>query len=295
MFELTETLLMCPPDSYSALIANNIWMAEQSDADRSVNHFLAHEQFDTLYRFIASHARVYLLPAPRHKYRSLQDQVFVANLGVSFPECGGEAVLSNFTVANRRAEVKYGAHFFESMGMDYRRCPFRFEGEAELKRVAPGKYLGGFGQRTEYAALQWIGETYNLKVTPVFERDVRMYHLDCSICPLDQSENNSTTMVCTSVFDAAELAQIEKQTDIVDVTYQDACFGICNCVHLGSHMLMASHIGECKHGDDDYDKESLKIAHMEHICATHNLQLQFFNMSEFLKGGALLSCMVLHL
>ena len=60
-------------------------------------------------------------------------------------------------------------------------------------------------------------------------------------------------------------------------------------------MLNSSHIHDLKAGTEDYRYEIQKNRKLEDIVANLALEVSYFNLSEFHKSGALLSCMVMHL
>jgi hypothetical protein len=92
-----------------------------------------------------------------------------------------------------------------------------------------------------------------------------------------------------------ELAQIERVTNIIDVSVDDCFSGVCNSVRLGNTLLNASHILDMKPSDPYYNEEKHKNRTLEDIAARLGFELSLFNLSEYLKSGALLSCMVMHL
>src|SRR5687767_7507228 len=155
--------LMCPPFSYSTEVANNIWMEEMDEEKRRPDPRRALTQFFQVYRYMASEGLVYLLPSTTEA--KLQDQVFVANLGISLEhgEFANTVVVSNFTSEPRRGESEVGTAFFRSMGYDVHVSPHRFEGEAELKHLHDNVYVGGYGLRSEEATYQWMEETFDMK------------------------------------------------------------------------------------------------------------------------------------
>ena len=69
------------PLSLSAQIANNAYMENMSPDQRVVDLDRAIAQFLSLYRHIAQHAIVYVLPSSP----GLQDQPYVSNLGLVLP------------------------------------------------------------------------------------------------------------------------------------------------------------------------------------------------------------------
>ncbi len=294
---LNPTQLECPaflmnfPFSYATGCANNPWMEDLKEAQRQPDFTRAAIQFLELYRFISAEGLVYLLPTPRGA--DLQDLVYTANLGIvlaHLPE-GNIAVISNFASPPRRGETPVGVRFFEEMGYEVHVAPAKFEGEAELKHLHDNIYVGGYGIRSEKATYDWMEEKFDMRIIKLREVDPYLYHLDCSIFPITK-EN---TLVCTEMFTKREVAELEKATNVIPVSVDEAFWGICNSVRLPHLVLNSSHIHDLKVGTSDYQSELAKNRRLEDIGSNLALDVAFFNLSEFHKSGALLSCMVMHL
>lgn len=283
--------LMCPPFSYSTAVPNNIWMEEMDAEKRRPDNRRALTQFFQVYRYIASEGLVYLLPGGKDS--GLQDLVFVANLGIVLEHgrFANTAVVSNFTSEPRRGESEVGSAYFRSLGLDVYESPSKFEGDAELKHLHDNVYIGGYGLRSEKATYIWMEETFDMKVIKVKMHDPYLYHLDCLVFPI----TNEKTMVCTELLDEHDVVEIEKETEIIDISADDAYSGICNSVRVANTVVTASHIHELKQGTEDYSHEIKKNRRLEDIVAELALEVKYFNLSEYHKGGALLSCMVMHL
>ncbi|MDD5035141.1 MAG: arginine deiminase-related protein [Methylococcaceae bacterium] len=283
--------LMCPPFSHTVDHHNNIWMKEYQPGDGNIDYRRGLLQFLELYHFIASEALVYLLPTPAKC--GLQDQVFTANLAFVPEHLPGRetVVVSNFSSEPRKGETGYGVKFFETMGYQTLVAPFRFEGEAELKHLYDNVYIGGYGERSDAKTYEWMAENFDMKIIQVEETDPYLYHLDCSIFPLSHEE----TLVCTEIFTPEEIKQIESVTDIIDVSADVAYSGICNSLRLDNIILNASNIHDLKAGTEDYQFEIAKNRVLEDICAERGFEIAYFNLSEYMKSGALLSCMIMHL
>jgi arginine dihydrolase len=88
---------------------------------------------------------------------------------------------------------------------------------------------------------------------------------------------------------------MEKVTNVIPVTVDECFSGICNSVRLPNQVLNSSHIHDLKAGTEDYQFEIQKNRKLEDIAANLALEISYFNLSEFHKSGALLSCMVMHL
>jgi N-dimethylarginine dimethylaminohydrolase len=283
--------LMNVPFSLSADVPNNVWMAEMKEEARRVDINKAINQFLQLYHYMAADALVYLLPTPR--VEGLQDLVYSANMGVVLEHLPDKntVVLSNFKTPVRRPETEVGRQFFEAMGYHVIEPPWFFEGDAELKHLHGNTYVGGYGIRSDKRAYEWMQEQFQMQVIQLEETEPYLYHLDCTVFPLTHEE----TLVCTGMYTPEELKQLEAVTNIIDVSVDDCFSGICNSVRLGNSILNASNIHEMKTSDDYYQEERHKNRSLEDIAVRYAFEVSFFNLSEFMKSGALLSCMVMHL
>jgi len=121
--------------------------------------------------------------------------------------------------------------------------------------------------------------------------DEYLYHLDCSIFPL----NTDQTIICTELFDSEEIRDIERHTEVIDVNIDDALGGITNSVRYGNMILCASNISELKKSHEYYELEKHKIETLEKICSNAGMEPVIFNLSEYMKSGAMLSCMIMSL
>jgi N-dimethylarginine dimethylaminohydrolase len=268
---------------------NNIWMQELEDEELKINKPVAYRQFLDLYEFVAGNSLVYLLPS----YGNYQDLVYVANLGVYLPHIknSNHIILSNFTSEPRQGEEKVGLPFFELMDYQTHMCPFKWEGEADLKYLYDNVYVGGYGIRSDIQAYEWMEQEFDMNIIKLEMVEDYLYHLDCSIFPLTKKK----TLVCTELFTPEELAQLQQYTEIIDIDIDDAFNGITNSIRLGNTILCASNISEMSRHDENYEAEKHKINSMEKICFNEGLEPVFFNLSEYMKSGAMLSCMMMHL
>lgn len=283
--------LLNVPFSFSADEPNNVWMEDLEPDDRKINLRKAVRQFFELYHFLAAESLVCVLPTPANC--TMQDLVFTANMGVVLGHLPDKnsVIVSNFSTEPRMPETKVGVGYFEAMGYNAYVSPYKFEGEAELKHLYDNVYIGGYGTRSDRRAFEWMERSFDMKVIKVQEVDPYLYHLDCTVFSLTRDD----TLVCTEMFTKREVAQIEKHTNIIDVSVDDCYNGICNSVRLSNTLLNASHINDLKPGNEIYEGEIAKNRRLEDIAVSHGFEVTYFNLSEYHKGGALLSCMVMHL
>ena len=268
---------------------NNIWMQELEEEALRVNKGVAYRQFLDLYQFVAGNSLAYILPATGN----FQDLVYVANLGIYLPHIkdSNNIIMANFTSEPRQGEEKVGKPFFESMDYEVHMCPFKWEGEADLKYLYDNVYIGGYGIRSDIKAYEWMEEKFGMKIIKLEMVDDYLYHLDCSIFPLTKEK----TLVCTELYNEDELAELSQYTTIINIGIDDTLNGIANSVRLGNTILCASNISEMTRADENYEAEKHKINTLEKICFNEGLEPVFFNLSEYMKSGAMLSCMMMHL
>jgi len=268
---------------------NNIWMQELSPEELTVNRPRAYRQFMDVYNFMAGSSLTYILPS----YGNFQDQVYVANLGIYLPHIKDKnnIILSNFTSEPRRGEEAVGDSFFKLMNYDTYHCPHKWEGEADLKYLYDNIYIGGYGIRTERESYDWMKNMFGMEIIELEMVDDYLYHLDCSVFPV----TNHKTMICSSMYAPEEIKKLEKYTEIIDISEEDALGGITNSVRIGNSIMCSSNISELKKTDKIYEDEAHKIATLEKICSKEGMEPIVFNISEFMKSGALLSCMCFHL
>ena len=284
-----QSFVMNFPFTISTDDPNNIWMKEMSEKELQINRPKAYKQFMDLYNFMAGQSLVHLLPSEGN----FQDLVYVANLGLQLPHIKdkNQILLSNYTSPPRQDEEYVGEKFFKQMGYETAISPYKWEGEADIKYLYDNVYIGGYGIRSDIKTYKWMEEEFDMDIIKVKMVDEYMYHLDCSIFPL----NTHKTMVCTELYEKEELKQIEKHTEIVDIDGDDSMYGMANSVRLGNMVLCASNISELKKSHEYYEGEKHKIESLEKICSDEGMEPVIFNLSEYMKSGAMLSCMVMYL
>jgi N-dimethylarginine dimethylaminohydrolase len=284
-----QSYVMNFPFTLATSDPNNIWMQELTDDELAINRPKAYKQFMDLYNFMAGQSLVHLLPSEGN----FQDQVYVANLGLQLSHLKDKntILLSNYSSDPRKGEELVGEKFFKMMGYDTHIAPHKWEGEADIKHLYDNVYVGGYGIRSNIKTYEWMEENFDMNILKVAMTDEYLYHLDCSIFPL----NEYKTLVCTELYDEDEIKMLEKHTEIIDVDVDNALCGMTNSVRMGNMILCASNISELKKSHEYYEGEKNKIAALEKICSNEGMEPVIFNLSEFMKSGAMLSCMVMHL
>lgn len=281
--------MMNIPTSFSTDVRNNVWMEKYNDEEIIVNTPKAIREMWEVYSFIANQGFVYLLPNPLKS--KFQDLTYVANNGIVLHNIKKPTfVSSNFNAENRIGEEILGLNFFEQLGYETIKCPKIFEGEAEMKFIRDNIYIGGYGIRTEKEAFAWFKKNFGLEIIELELKDPYMYHLDCAIFPLTKEK----VIVATEAFSKKELKQLEKYVEIIPITIDQAHTGLTNSVRVNNYILNASDIDFLKKNSTDFKFERDKNNRLEEIVSANAMEVCYFNLEEFLKGGGLLSCLVLN-
>jgi len=280
--------LLNAPFSLDTKIANNATMDKLDEPGRHVDRARAFSQWRALYHHLASRSLVYLLPSRA----GLQDQPYVANLGVVI-DAGEDPVFvpSRFRALGRRSEPALGRSFFKSLGVATPTCPAYFEGEADLKRLRDNIYFGGHGLRSSRRAHHWLTDHQSIEVVPVPLHDPHLFHLDCVIHVVSRDR----VLVAAAACQRETIRQIEAYAEIIDVPLALAYRGATNVARVGSEILCDSCLPGLTRSDALYSVEKEKRDFWLKLAPDLGLEPVFFDLSEFYKSGAMLSCLVLPL
>jgi N-dimethylarginine dimethylaminohydrolase len=282
--------LMNFPFSWDCDSPNNCWMAAMSAEELKPDFQLAYRQFMDLYQQIAGEGLVYVLPSKPSA--DLQDLVYVANLGIVLCHLPKPVfVAANFKSPPRKGEEKIGIRFFEDMEYRIERPKTTWEGFADLKPVRDNLYIGGYGIRTDPKSYDWFEKTFGMKIIRFLMTDQKLYHADCVFGMLTPE----TALVCTSILDKKEVAEIEKVCEIIPVSLKLAHASLTNFVRIGSFIIVGSTLPGLNPTDKDWDDEHNKACFLERVLPKYGLEPILWNGSEYEKSGAAASCMVLPL
>ncbi|MDE2097255.1 MAG: hypothetical protein KGL39_08440, partial [Patescibacteria group bacterium] len=267
-------------------IKNNATMKELATEEINRPKFLA--QWYNLYNVLAANSLVYLLPP----VKGLQDQTYV-NCFAYLPHVKNKnvIVLSNFTAEGREGEEWVAAGLLRELGYEVVKCPFRFEGEPELKYLRDNIYIGGYGFRSDIRAHRWLEEKYGCKILYIKETDEVLYHLDCSVLPL----NEYNVMMCCELMEREQVHEVEKYATVHPISKQDAYEGAANSLKVEQCIYNSSPLAYMRKTDEGYEQQKHKNARIEAIANDLGMEITYFDLSECEASGAKLSCFVSHL
>lgn len=245
------------------------------DPIANINMDRAFEQWLMLYNELAIRSLIYVLPSDMR----FQDQAYVSNLACYLPHKPNLDVilLSNYQSPPRIGEEQVGEQFFRMMGYNVYKPPTTWEGEADLKYLYDNIYIGGYGQRSDYDSFEWMERNFDMEIVKIRLDDPKAYHLDCSVFPLTRTD----TLVATRLFDSYDIRKIEKVTSIIDIPAECVYDGWTNSLKVGTSVYTGTWAG--------YPTA------FEKILDTYGFSMKHFDLSEFEKSGAALSCLVMHL
>lgn len=204
--------------------------------------------------------------------RDNPDQVFTANGGLVRRN---RVVLSRFRHPERQGEEAVFRHWFECEGFEIAgRQDFFFEGEGDAL-FAGSTLLAGYGIRSQAKAYDRIAQHLEVRTLVLCELvDPHFYHLDLVLCPL-----RSDLVLCyEGGLTAASMERLRSVVEVLRVPYEEACQFVCNSIVLGHDVVMPA---RCP-------RTISLLESLGFFC--HVLEV-----SEFLKGGGAVKCMVLHL
>lgn len=278
--------VMCPPAFVDNKIKNNKTMEELASQEINRPKFLA--QWYNLYNVLAANSLTYLLPP----LKGLQDQTYV-NCFAYLPHIKNKNViiLSNFTAEGREGEEWVAANLLRQLGYEVIKCPFRFEGEPELKYLRDNIYIGGYGFRTDIRAHRWLEEKFGCKILYIKETDETLYHLDCSVLPL----NDYNVIMCAEIIDRVQVREIEKYCTVHPISKSIAYAGAANSLIVEQCLYNSSNLAYLRKTDEEYQDQFQKNERLEAICHELGIEISYFDLSECEASGAKLSCFVSHL
>ena len=195
-------ILMCRPKYFDVPVAyqeKNPWM----DVRRPPNPKRAMTQWKELRNFYRSFLRVKEIQ-PR---RGLFDQVFTANIAWGM---GNAFIMANLAPPERRAEIKYAAHWFVDNRYSVHFLPpnLGFEGQGDIVNVGKCLFFC-YGGRNTLDSKEYIEKVFRLKkqLVPLRLVDPRFYHGDMCI---RYSRSRNTILYIPAAFDKDSLRIIEQ-------------------------------------------------------------------------------------
>jgi N-dimethylarginine dimethylaminohydrolase len=166
----------------------------------------------------------------------LPDMAFTMNAGFV---AGRVAVPSRFRHPERQPEERHWRARFEALGLEVVDLPAPAEARFEAgDAFAVGDLLmGGYGFRSDRAALEALGELLGRPVVAARLVDERFYHTDTCFCPL----GDGRALVFPGAFAAEDLGRLLDPLPRAVLLREDEALTFCaNSVLVGETVLTAT-------------------------------------------------------
>jgi N-dimethylarginine dimethylaminohydrolase len=263
------SILMCRPDYFGVEYEINPWMSLERQVDRA----LAREQWEALYEFLRGEMKLdvrLIEPKP-----GLPDMVFTANAGTAR---GGKFIPSAFRKEERRGETPHFRKWFEKNGyMVYNfSSDLRFEGEGDLLFADEKNAFAGYLTRSDVKSHVAVAELLDTRIVSLELADPRFYHLDTCFCLLD----SETVVYYPEAFDSYARQVIAANfSDRIEISEDEAIQFVCNAIVVGNCYIQPKGGGK----------------RLRPELEARGYSVREFGMSEFLKAGGAVKCLVLKL
>ena len=217
--------LMCRPEHFRVDYAINPWMDPATPVDAA----LALAQWEALRTAIeAAGARVEIIAGMADH----PDMVYAMNFGVVD---GDRVLLTSFRHHQRRAEARAAADWFEANGWRVHRLAAADAFEAGDAFLLGDALVVAHGPRTDLSAHREIAAVLGVRVAPVRVVHPALYHLDLSLCPLDERR----ALVAPSAWDAAGASVVRSLVPEPLVLTEEEAFTFCaNSIVVEDTVIM---------------------------------------------------------
>ena len=259
--------LMCKPTYFAISYEINPWMKIDNPADAS----LAHKQWDILYTTITGAGAKVSLINPED---GLPDMVFTANAGLVKDN---SVILSRFMHMERQGEAKYYEKWFSEHGYHCHLIPdgSAFEGAGDAV-FYKDQILLGYGFRTDISSHKYVGEIMEMGYSSLELINNHFYHLDTC---LQYFEDINLIIYYPDAFSQNSRRKIEGlPSDILRLSKEDAFSFVCNSICINRNLLL--------YKSSDVFTDELK---------KYGMTIISMDISEFMKSGGSVRCMVLDL
>ncbi|MDP9073062.1 MAG: arginine deiminase-related protein [Actinomycetota bacterium] len=257
---------MCPPDHYRLLYEINPWMHHEvlADPDRAMaqwEHLVATLQ--------AAGAQVEIQPAEA----GWPDLVFTANAGIVN---GNQFIPARFRHPERQGETPFDEAWFAAHGFEVTPLPLGVCQEGAGDALPFGSSLvAAYRFRSDAASHAYLSHLTGAAVRSVELVDPRLYHLDLTLCPLDDRR----AIVAPLAWDRYGCRVMEALVPEPVVLDTDETLSFCaNSVVVGSTVVMPACTPRLRRQLEAWDFDVV-------VC----------QVDEFLKAGGGCRCLTLAL
>ena len=259
--------LMCKPDYFGVSYDINPYMTRNIG---KVNLALAKSQWMELFKVISSFsAEMQILEG----VPNCPDLVFTANAGLPTPR---GFIISRFKFPERwpeEAHYKAWAEFYYKTAVSHPRA--FFEGAGDCLKDSKGRYWQGHGRRSNDVSADITVHTGNCETLEL--RSGHFYHLDTCFAPLPSGH----VVYYPGAFTIASRLKLIKTfgDKLISVSRKDALNFCCNLQPVTDDTIVVNS------PSDTFIKQMKKIGY----------KVVGVNVSEFMKAGGGVKCLVLEI
>lgn len=260
-------ILMCRPSYYTIAYEINPWMDINNPSDPVKSNL----QWESLYNVIRRLGAEISLIEPVER---LPDMVFTANAGLVNRD---KVILGHFRHRERQGEERHYEKWFSDHGYNCHTLPvdLSFEGEGDTVFYKDITLLG-YGFRTDIKSHPHIGEITGREYKSLKLIDPHFYHLDTCLLYIGQID---LIIYYPEAFHPESIEQIEGlQSNKLKIYREDAWSFVCNSVCIGTNLLF-------------YKCSDILAREFK----GYGLNIIPVDISEFMKSGGSIRCMVLRL
>lgn len=256
--------LMCPPTHFEVAYAINPWMGGQVDPD------LAATQWETLVStmLLAGADVSFIDPVA-----GLPDMVFTANAGIIDERT---FISSSMQHPQRRPETGHFTHWAGTHGYTVEPMPpgATFEGLGDCLPLGQS-LVSGYGARSTRPAHTHLSRLTGRPVIGVQLSDPRWYHVDLTLCPLDDRR----AIVYPDAYDRDGASRVMQAiTEPLILDQAEAATFAANSVVMGQTVIMPA----CP-------------SRVGRQLQAWGFDVVVVDVSEFLKAGGAVRCLTLAL
>ena len=263
---MKPAFFMSSPKFFRVEYVTNVWMKGM----KKVQLPKARSQWAKVKKALKKHGKVFVLKTKPN----LPDQVFAANVGIIN---GRTFLASNFRYPQRREESYWAQQWFKTHKYKVVRIPekTKFEGMGDTIFIDNKTVALGYGFRSSKQAKKHVEKT-GIKVDLHLNLvDARFYHLDTCFVVLP----GKVALYYPKAFSRTSQKAIKNYfTKRIPVLSKDALHFVCNGVPVGNIYVTCKLSSQLKN--------KLKM---------HGIKPLELDMSEFLKSGGAVRCIVLDL
>lgn len=276
---MQKHILMCRPDYFGVYhkLSTNSWMNPDNKPDIQ----LARWQWNELYRACLEDM-VWIDTVPPQP--NLPDMTFVANAGLPHKDT---FILSNYFHPERRPESEHNAEFLRKMYGNRHLWSLEegvfFEGEGDAVWLDQHRLIIGHGVRTNLAgvkAVTRILKMYDPQIEvislPMRPND-RFYHLDTCLVYLPHAK---IFLIYDQPFYPEAIKKLKHLGQVVVVNREEAEKFVCNSVVMNEKTIFMPWVNN----------------QIRDILNSFGYQkIRTFDMSEFMKSGGAVKCLILEM